>query len=193
MIEGAKEAMMKKMMAQTTPSETPIVQTLAETVAQLEYEQAEAVVKLADATDHDLPGEPMPVEDRKEQLLGVADAVADREFAEWWFEAVGAEILDNPDRAIQYTDLDPDEWRDQWRDWHQQHYQEGTVDDDPSEATEERHREVAAQHVQAVYGVDLDTFENVVIQWSAGWALQDILAGPIQSHTALIEEIAEEA
>lgn len=187
MLEGAKRQMMQRAMQKATPSETPAVQVLAETIAKIEREQAEALVRLVEAVDAEVAIDPPTVQARKDRILGFADAVSDERVPEWWAETNGVE---KPERAAEYAGLDWDEWSDQLRDWHALHFERGTVDDDPDDADPERHREVAARHVESVYGVPLETFETVVVDYQKAAVMEGVLAGQIRQHSALIDELA---
>lgn len=193
MLEDAKEEMARRMLQAQTPSESRVVRILADTIARLEHQQSEAVLRLAEAADHSIDGGVVNVEERREQLLEVADAVSNDALAEWWFAQMDSDEMENAEKAAQYAGMGlGEDWAEQQFDWHMQHYRLDTVDNPPTDTSDERTREVAAEHVQSVYGVSLPVFESEVVEWSAGEAMQQVLAGPIQQHTKAIDQIARD-
>lgn len=188
MLDGAKEAAAKRILANVTPSETPAVQALSTIIAELEHEQAEALDRLATAADIDLAVE-HDAEARREQLVAVSDAVAEDRVEDVYLQQVGLD----PEQAAPYLGIDGEDFAEQKRDWYRQYREQGIVDDDVpvDDVGQARVDEVAQLHVDQVFGVDLDRFESAVVEYDRGAGLQALLAGPIQRHTAGINAVAD--
>jgi len=188
MLEGAKQRMMQKAMENVTPSETAVAQALAHVIAGLEHEQAQAMQRLVNAAEMD--GDVHhDAEAREQQLLDLADAVAQDGLPEYYL----AEVLDvdDPERALNH--LDSDDWGQQKRAWYQQYRERGIVEGPAvDDATQDDIDHAAVLHVQEVFGVALAQFEQHVVRWDRGEAMQQLLAGPLVGHTELIDTVARE-
>jgi hypothetical protein len=153
------------------PRESEKAQALANIVATLENDQLDATEELYRSigieTDVDRPG----VDDRREELLGAVEAMTNGDLRAWFFSSEGpaARWLDQPEDAAAYADLEPEEWRDQIERWADTYRSQG-VGDDLSDG------DVAARHVERKFGVDIDTFEQQVVEWSPGAALEHVVA-----------------
>lgn len=126
-------------------------------VAHRERQLVEHVDELHDELGLDGIDDIPDPDDRVEQIRAFALAMIDDSAAEWWVEHVLADRIDNASEAAQYADLDPEEWadqREQWADTYREQGVDGTTD------------ELAAAHTRARYGLDLDEFESVVVEWS---------------------------
>ena len=192
MLGGAKEAMAERLAGQITPSETPIGQALANTIATIEANQAAALNRALDAADRDDVQVGQDPEDRRAQLLDLADAIADSRREEWWWENVAPELMAQPDQARQYVGMDADEYREQLDDWYQAYAEAGIVDEPLEEAPRARIGEIADRHVRDQFGIRLREFVATVVNWSPGKAYQRVLAGPIGQHTQAIHLLADE-
>lgn len=190
MLGGAKQKMAERMMSQITPSETPIARAAVGTLTEYEARQTTALVELIEAADVDAQLE-YDRERRAQMLLGLIDAIADRRVQEWWFDVVGPQVMDNPDKARQYAGLDAEGWREQIREWYSLHYEAGTISTPIDEATPGEIGDVAARHVRDVYGLSLPDFVATVVNWHRGEQIQPILAGPIERNNQVIRNVAD--
>jgi len=191
MLDGAKQKMAERMMSQVTPSETPIAQAAIGTLTEFEARQTSALVELVDAADLDIELR-FDREQRAQLLLGLVDAIAERRVTEWWFEAVGPEVLEQPERARQYVGVGADEWHDQLRRWYQSYDDAGVVEKPIEEVSPGRIGEVADRHVRETFGLSLPEFVATVVNWSRGEQIQPFLGGPIERNNQVIREVAEE-
>jgi hypothetical protein len=191
MLDGAKQKMAERMMSQVTPSETPIAQAAIGTLTEFEARQTSALVELVDAADLDIELR-FDREQRAQFLLGLVDAIAERRVTEWWFEAVGPEVLEQPALARQYIGVERDEWHDQLRRWYQSYHDAGLVEKPIEEVSPGRIGEVADRHVRETFGLSLPEFVATVVNWSRGEQIQPILGGPIERNNQVIREVAEE-
>jgi len=192
MLDGAKEAMAQRMASQITPSETPIAQALANTIATIEANQGAALNRALDAADRDDVDVDHDPAARRAQLLDLADAIADGRREEWWWSNVAPQLMDQPEKARQYVGLGPDEYRETLEDWYQQYYEADVVDVPLDEADRARIGWAAENHVQTKYGISLKEFVASVVNWSPGRAYQQVLAGPIGRNTQAIHLLADE-
>jgi hypothetical protein len=182
--------LLKRLMQQVTPSETQAAQVLARVISRVEADLSDATHRLCGAADVDVTGDPVDADERERELLEVADAVAEGRLAEYYFSEVSE--LPDGEQAAQYAGMGTgDEWEQQKRDWHLSYYREDVVDNSPSDTDADRTDAVAEKHVRQVWGVPLEVFRAEVLEWSRGAALEAILAGPIQSHTAAVDAVAD--
>lgn len=188
---NAKSAMAERMMGQITPSETPIGQALADSLAGVEHQQAAAVQRAIEAGGLDVD-HGHDYQQRRQAILDVADAVAQQDFEGWWWSEVAPEILENPEKARQYVGLTGDEWRDQLREWYGSYHAAGVVEEPLEDAEPGRLAWVADRHCQTTFGVSLREFVALVINWSRGEQARRVLAGPFLQHTSIIHRMADE-
>jgi len=190
-LDRGKEAMAKRMMSGLTPSETPIAQAIATSLTTVEHRLAAAIdsAHQTAGTGERVRHDP---DERADSLLSLADAVANQQVQTWWFENVGAHLLDNHERAQGYVGLSGDEWRDQLRRWYQQYHEAGVVDTPLHEADPTQIGEVADRHIRETFGISLREFVAAVVNWSRGEQLQGVMFGPIQQYTAQVRRLEEE-
>lgn len=190
-LDRGKEAMAKKMMGQITPSETPLAQAAAHSLTTVEHRLAEAIDSAHETagTGEQLQHDP---EERMNSLLSLADAVADQRVQQWWFENVGAYVLDQPDRAQGYVGLSGQEWREQLRRWYDQYHEAGVVDTPLGEATPAEIGDVADRHIRETFGVSLREFVAMVVNWDRGEQLEAVMIGPIQQFSTQVRRLEEE-
>jgi len=188
LLGSSKETIARRIMGQVTPSEQPIAQALASTVAAVEHEQAEAVQELVDEldltadVDHD-------AEARREVLLGTADAVSDERFAAFYFELL-LDPVDNGDALEKYVGLEDVE--EQKREWYQQYEGAELVDESFEDADQEAIDDVADRHLKEVHQIGIEEWQKAVVGFEQAEAAEHLLAGPFLAHTALVRQAAEE-
>lgn len=188
-----REMLLQRMLTQATPSETETVQALAGIIAAIEAEQSEAILELLEATNEgqSIDVDVIDPDDRAAELLGVADAISDDRLAEFYFAEISN--LPNGEQAANYAGLGTgDDWDKQKREWYRSYHREGVVEVDPDDVSDDRIQEVAEKHIGEVFGVPMHVFESEVLEWSQAAALESILSGPIQSHTAVIKSTADD-
>jgi hypothetical protein len=138
--------------------ERALVQHVRELHEQLGIEEIETV--------------PQP-EDRVEQMQEFALAKLDGAGHEWYLEEmVGVE---NVDEAVEHAGRPLDEWGETKAGWAEFYRSEGMEGTD---------RELAEAHVRTHFGVSLDTFEEVIVEWDESdekALVEDVLAGGINT------------
>jgi len=187
-LDRAKDVGMKQAIQQIDVREHPIVQALAAMVAHLEHRQAHALARCIEAGDLDLPLQ-HDLEERHEELLDTAEAVANQDLERYWFEDLAD--LENPDVARQYIGMAGDEWHHQIRKWYAHYYEHDIVDVPVKDADPEELLHVASMHLENTFDVDVETFVAGVINWEEREALRHLLAGHLESHTEAISRVAD--
>jgi polyhydroxyalkanoate synthesis regulator phasin len=175
----------KRLIARITPSEQPIMQSLAASIATIENQQAQAIQNLINSLELDIEHSHDP-EAREKALLEIADAVAEERFVEWYLE----EELDveEGESLRPYTDIE--DLEKQQRKWWEMYRDAGHVEESFDEATQEEIDDLVDRHVSGKHNIDLETFRSVV-EFDRGAAAQRILAGPLLRHTQIITEAAD--
>lgn len=158
------------------PAESEYLQALITILVELEHRQLEAVEELHESMEVDGIDNQSDRETRKAQLLDLADAVANGEFQEWWFDRIIGGHIENPDDARPYAGLSEDEWEEQIERW-----AESWRSRAPEEFREDSDRDIARLHVERKFGVSLDAFEREVVNWERKDALRTVLAGNFEA------------
>jgi len=188
-LDRAKEAGMKRAIKQIDPKEHPLVRSIAAIISQLEHDQAVAIARNVDAADLDIPVR-HDVEDRRDELLEVADAIANQDLKQLWFEDLAD--IENHALAMEYVGMNGDEWREQIEEWYGKYRELGVVEQPVETAERADVGHIAAMHVEDMFGVELSDFVAGVVNWEQGEALEHLLAGNIQSFTRVMHQIADE-
>lgn len=134
----------------------------------------------------DLPSK----DDRVSQLQAVALAKIEGRFPAHFVETYFDGRLDHASEAAQFADLDDDEWTAKKAEWAASLRDQGVDGGD---------EELARAHARTRYGIDLDEFEALVVNWPDGREtdeLKGILASGVQLANEGINEttrILEEA
>jgi len=158
------------------PTESELVQALVQILVTLEFRQLRAVKGLHDSLDIDGVQINADEEEREQQLLDLVDAIASREFRDWWFSDVVGGKLDNADDAKAYAGLDEGEWEEQKQTWADTWRKRGG-----ESFVEHTDEDLARLHVERKFGVSLREFEREVIEWSRKDAMRTILAGNFEA------------
>jgi hypothetical protein len=180
---------MKQMVNQMDVREHPMVQALAVIISEIEHKQAQAVARNIKAADLDLPLA-HDVEQRRETLLDVAEAVAEEDLERLWFEELAD--IENPTMAREYIGMHGDEWRNQIRQWYAKYHELDIVDETLEDADERDLGHVVGMHIEQTFEVDVETFVAGVINWQQREALRHLLAGNIEAHTEVMHRVADE-
>jgi len=94
--------------------------------------------------------------------------------------------------VVDYVGLSPDEYREQLRAWYRKYYELDVVDESLERADPEDIGHIAALHCEKVFDLSVAEFVAGVVNWDRRAALRSLLAGNIESHTAVILELADE-
>lgn len=172
-------------MAQMTPSETRIGQEVANILTTTEYELFAAVdrlVEAADAGDFDVDES---LEERRDEILAVADAVAAQRFDDWWWSEVAPDFIANAGEARQYVGLDKAEWRAQIGEWADRYR-----DAAPERVDGMTDAEIAALHVERRFDASLAEFADEVVEWHAPEHVRGIVEKNLRQSTQTIHAVA---
>lgn len=125
-------------------------------VVKQEVALVERVARLESALDIDHIQEVPQIEERKETLRGVIEAMMEDDVAGWWFEEVVAPQIDNPDDAEELVGLTAQEWGETCDKWVRSYRMNGS---DLSRS------EIVADYVDRQFGVPVDVFVSQVVVW----------------------------
>lgn len=158
------------------PTESEIVQALVSVVVSLEMRLLAAVEDLHGAMGVEGFEADVSEEMRREQLLGLVDAIASGDFRSWWFEEVVGEHIENHEDAMAYAGLSEEEWEEQIGTW-------ASTYRSRAEEEFEQHsdRDLARLHVERTFGVSLREFEREVVSFDRSEAMQTVLAGNFEA------------
>lgn len=160
---------------------------LLRNVARMERQDREAVRALQRAAGFDSVVEPTrDPDERVAELKAVLRALAGGDLRDYWLDHQAPAALDT-DGVREYLGMPDDEWTAQIERW-AEHYREGTDDPQVREADD---RDLAAAHVRTHFGVALSVFEDLVVGWEPGDALETAFEGPTTTTRAGIEAVTE--
>lgn len=113
-------------------------------------------------------------DERQEVLKDLFQAQVQGDLQTFYVEHVMADRADQPEKAAKYLDMDADEWADRKDQWAEKYRDAGAGEEIPPRA-------LAEKHVRDVFGVDLDEFEQNVVEWDPGDVMRQVLAGNIRT------------
>lgn len=175
----------KKLLNELDLANNEQVRELADALATLEANRQRALAAHVDALDVDVDVPDVPTkEERVEQLVALVEARVSGDPWDYWVEYLAPAALENPDRAVSYRGMDADEWErriKRWADIYHEQLNDVDVDD----------RDLAARHVRNRFGVDLATFEEIVVGWDPAEVLESTVAGPMQEMTQVVVDVTE--
>jgi hypothetical protein len=157
-------------------------------LAKIEREQSRAVRRLADATGHDKdPGSGMEIDDRAEQLAEALAALVTDDYRSWWIDNVAPTLLKDTDGIDKHLGVgsESDDWADQVASWASK-----TREASNRDLSAYSDRDLAAAHLRSKRGVDLEAYENVVVDWDSGRSAERVIAGPLENTATAVDEIA---
>jgi hypothetical protein len=96
-------------------------------------------------------------EDRREQLKELVQALVADDIPGFWWEQVGRELVENPEDAREFLDLDGGEWAEQVDSVIRSYRRQG--DDRPRS-------EIVADYVNRKFGVEVSWFVSHVVNWT---------------------------
>jgi hypothetical protein len=174
------------------PHESDRIRAVAEMLAEIQRAMRAGVMDQRETLgiDPDDGVERMDHEQRTEDLLDVADAYlpGGPSLAEIWLDRCAPDHLDVQDTATltNYAGLEADEWESQIQTWAEIYRsQDGNVSDVSD-------RYLAGLHVKAQWGVSLDHFKTLIVEWDRSRALRELLAGPSETTEEAIYNNTEE-
>lgn len=179
--------MMKRALKSVTPSEMPQAKALASILSASEYQLFQAIDRLVDAANAGDFAVSQTAEERRDELLSMADAFADDEFDTWWWETVAPDFLDNPKKARQSAGLSKDQWQERMSTWAETYRERAGPEHAVQSMTD---AQVAAFHVEDTFGVDLDTFSDEVVEWDRVEHAEGLARKNLQAAVGTIHQVA---
>ena len=163
----------------------PQMGALATLIAERERAQLELAQRLAEASEAEVSVEELPdVEERAGQLEAMAEAASQASLDAWYFEEFAPTHLENTAEVVAYAGLDDGEWTRQQAAW-AENYRKTSPD-----AKTYGDRELAALHVENTFGLTLDEFEQNIVDWRPGEAIQDVLTAHLTAVEGVMRAVA---
>jgi hypothetical protein len=158
------------------PHESDRMRALASVLAKIQSSQRAAVIDQREAAgiDPDDGRERIDKERRTSQILDLIDGYGPggRPLSEVWLSQAAPVDVDDPAAVAHYAEMSEAEWQGQIERW------AATIRDSQAGEIDATDRELADHHISKKWGVSIDRFEAVVVDFDAGEALEDLLAGP---------------
>jgi len=173
------------------PHESERIRAIAEILTEIQRAQRAAVIDQRDELDIDPDDEVSGVdpEERTGEVLDLVDAYTPGgpSLAETWLARAAPEDLevDNPAALANYAGLSAEEWEHQQQTWAKS-YRAAT-----GKTVDATDRDLAEMHVKGKWGVSLERFEALIVDWDRGRALRDLFAGPSEATEAAIRANTE--
>jgi len=181
------DSLKKKLLNEIDISDNEQVRALCGALAARERNRRVRQAEHFDALDIDVQAPELKSHDeRVDELIALVEARVTGTPWEFWTEYQAPPGLENTDRARDYAGMDADEWEHRvgkWADVFREQL------DDAGELSE---RELAGLYVERRFGVDLATFEDVVVAWDESAVLEEALLGPGQAMDAALQEATVE-
>ena len=175
---GMKKRMMNELLGSS------VSDSLTRVLAEAEHELLTTAKRMEEAHGTDTLGDLPTVDDRQAALQGLIEALVTDSVDDVWLDQVAPALLDAPEKAESYLGMADDEWADQIVKWAEFYRDQGAEGSD---------RALAEHHVQRTFGVDLDTFEDRVVNWERGEEAERIFAGNFRAVRRSMETVTEEA
>lgn len=155
-------------------------------LAAAENELLTTAVRLEEATgvEH-ISGETLPtIDERKHALKELLRALASGDMTEMWVADVAPDLLDSTDGVEQYVGMESSKWEAQIERW---------ADAYRDAAPEMSDRDLAGHHIEQTFGVDIDTFEQRVVEFDAGGEAERLFAGNLRAVRETMRRVASRA
>jgi head-tail adaptor len=169
------------------------VRAVATALAGLERNLHDAVQDHYEALGVDPPADRQPREQRIEELCRLVEAHLDDDLWGFYVAEQAPESLENADAGREHAGKSEEEWAATVARW-----AEAAPDAEDGAAANASERERADRIARRRFGVDLETFERSVVEWSRERTLKNALRAPIDADvrrirlaTEVIEEVQE--
>lgn len=163
------------------PDGTESVRAVSTMIAGIEHDLHEAVTAHYEALGIEPPEEGPPVEARAEQLDRLVHDYVSGDLWGYFVDEQAPEALRNPDDARAFAGQEDKEWQDSLEALAER------APDDHGGSTRER----AGAVIEAQFGLDVDTFESRIVEWTPERTLQRALRGRIDADIERIQLATE--
>jgi len=173
------------------PHESDRLQAVAAVLTEIQRSQRAAVIEQREACEIDPDDDVMAVdpEERQREVLDLVDAYTPGgpSLAAVWLTQAAPDGLDveDPEALASYAGLSAEEWEQQMQTWANSYRSQS------ERAATASDRELADLHVSGTWGVSLDRFETLVVDFDRERALRDLLAGPSEATEQAIKANTE--
>lgn len=146
---------------------------------------ANRLLEAVDAPD-ELTVEVGSVESRSQAMRAAAEAILSGNLERHYLAEYTP--VENAERAVRYVGMDADEWADVRSGWVEAFHERAPQTKGEDDAY------LVERHLQSQFGVDRDTFEELVVGWddeATQAAMREILLGPLDDVQAAIDQATE--
>jgi hypothetical protein len=161
------------------------IRSTVDVLGKMERNWRRALTELAEAhdLDMDLPDQP-DQEERIDELFALVRARVAGDPWGYWVDHQAPEGFKNAEKAAKHAGKGSEAWERQVEQWADR-YREllDDVDDVPD-------RELATIVTEEEFGVDLETFEQEVVEWEPDAVMQQAVAGPTEGLQNAVQEAA---
>lgn len=182
---GLRDRMKAKMTQQVNLAESEQIEAVAYALAGVEQDLHEAVQDHYDALGFEPPEDLPPTEERVEALKELVERQMADDLWGYWTNHHTPEAFENGEKAEKHANKNAEEWQatiERWADNLRQ--QLGGAEDVPD-------RDLADRYCEERFGVPLETFEAVAVDWEPGRTMEAALRGPVTADINRIEEATE--
>jgi len=176
-----RDAIKKKVLMNLLESEA--ASGLTTVIAEIENELLVAAEPVDTAMGTGIIGEIPDVEDRKAAIQDILKAIATDSVRDVWTDQFLPVLVDNPDKAEKHVGKDADAWQSQLETWADSYREQGAEGGD---------RALAEHHVRDVFGVELETFEERVVQFDSSEEAERLFASNFRAVRDVLDAAAEE-
>jgi hypothetical protein len=178
---GLRDRMKAKMTQQVNLAETEQIEAVAYALAGVERDLHEAVQNHYEALGFEPPEYLPPTEERVDALKELVERQMADDLWGYWADHHTPEAFENGEKAEKHANKDAEEWQatiERWADNLRQ--QLDGAEDIPD-------RDLADRYCEERFGIGLDAFEAVVVDWEPGRTMQAALRGPVTADIDRIE------
>ena len=175
---GMKQRMMNQLL------DSGMTENLTSVLARAEHELLTTAKRMEEAHGTETLGDLPTVEERQAALKRLIEALVTDSVDKVWIEQVAPALLDDPEKAESYLGMTDNEWTEQIENWAEFYRGKGAEGSD---------RALAEHHVERTFGVDLETFEDRVVNWERGEEAERIFAGNFRAVRRSMEQVTEVA
>lgn len=180
-MNGLRDRMKAKMTRQVNLAESEQIEAVAYALAGVERDLHAAVQDHYDALGFEPPADLPPTEERVDALKELVERQMADDLWGYWADHHTPDAFENAGKAEKHANKDAEDWQatiERWADNLRQQL------DDAEDVPD---RDLADRYCEERFGVPLETFEAVVVDWEPGRTMQASLRGPVTADINRIE------